>query len=123
MTGMLLALSAAGAMAREVSFGKEVRPLLTQHCVSCHQGAAAPAGLDLLPKAAYANLAGVPSTGSPQPRVAPADPDKSYLMHKLAGTHMDVGGQGATMPLGAPPLEPAQIALIRQWIAEGARNN
>ena len=49
-------------------------------------------------------------------RVAPNDPDNSYLVQKLEGT-ASVGGQ---MPLGAQPLAQSTIDVIRQWITDGA---
>ena len=55
--------------------------------------------------------------------VYPGAPGKSYLMHKLDGTHLDAGGQGVQMPFGAPPLEPEVRERIRAWIAAGALNN
>lgn len=50
------------------------------------------------------------------PRVAPGDPNNSYLIHKLEGS----ASVGAQMPLNAPPLEQASIDIIRQWITDGA---
>ncbi len=49
-------------------------------------------------------------------RVAPGDPDNSYLLRKLEGS----ASVGAQMPLSAPPLEQASIDVIRQWITDGA---
>lgn len=121
--GVLLAGLCNLAWSHDVSFAKDIRPLLVQHCVSCHQGEAAPAGLNLLPKVSYAHLVNVQSTEASMPRVTPSSPDASYLLHKLEGTHVAAGGQGAVMPLGASPLDPAQIAAIRQWISAGAPNN
>jgi hypothetical protein len=46
-------------------------------------------------------------------RVAPNDPDNSYLIQKLEGT------AGAQMPPSGP-LDPADINTIRQWISAGA---
>lgn len=76
-------------------------------------------------KAAYRGLVGAPSTESPLLRVAPGKPDQSYLMHKLQGTHLSVGGSGDPMPKTDPPrlLEPAQLALFKSWIEAGAPNN
>lgn len=121
--GLLLAGLGNPAWSRDISFAKDIRPLLVQHCVSCHQGDAAPAGLNLLPKVSYAHLVNVQSTEASMPRVTPSSPDASYLLHKLNGTHVAAGGQGAVMPLGASPLDPAQLAAIRQWISAGAPNN
>jgi hypothetical protein len=61
--------------------------------------------------------AGVPSIQQPAVlRVAPGDPDASYLVRKLEGT---VGITGEPMPpIGS--LDPTLIAVIRQWITNGA---
>jgi hypothetical protein len=56
-------------------------------------------------------------------RIEPGDPQKSYLLHKLLGTQRSVGGSGSRMPLSGGPLADAQIAKIRQWIEQGAKNN
>jgi mono/diheme cytochrome c family protein len=62
-------------------------------------------------------LVGVPSVQQPGLlRVDPGNPNDSYLIHKLEGTAA-VGGQ---MPLGGTPLASADIAVVRQWIADGA---
>ena len=65
----------------------------------------------------YAMLVNVPSSqNNTILRVAPNDPDNSYLVQKLEGT----AGTGAQMPLGGAPLPQAQIDVIRQWITDGA---
>ena len=50
-------------------------------------------------------------------RVAPGNPNNSYLIHKLEGGP-NIGGQ--RMPFGGAPLDPATIGAIRQWIGNGA---
>ena len=50
-------------------------------------------------------------------RVAAGNPNSSYLIQKIEGTAA-VGGR---MPLGGPFLDAATIAVIRQWIADGAK--
>jgi hypothetical protein len=66
----------------------------------------------------YALLVNAPSTEVPSLlRVNPGDPSSSYLMQKLEGT-AQVGGR---MPLGGAPLPEATLAVIRQWILEGAQ--
>jgi hypothetical protein len=49
-------------------------------------------------------------------RVAPNDPDNSYLIQKLEGT----ASAGAIMPPFGTPLDQATIDAIRQWITDGA---
>ncbi|NND60728.1 MAG: hypothetical protein HKN49_10715 [Gammaproteobacteria bacterium] len=91
--------------------------VFTPVCTVCHAGGNAPVGLKLDAANAYAMLVGVESVEVPGVlRVAPGDPDNSYLVQKLEGT----AAVGAQMPLGGPPLDTATIASIRQWIATGA---
>jgi hypothetical protein len=91
--------------------------VFTPICTQCHVGAAAPLGFRLDESSAYAMLVNAPSVEVPSlMRVQPGNPDSSYLIQKLEGTAA-VGGQ---MPLGQPPLPAATIAVIRQWIANGA---
>jgi hypothetical protein len=91
--------------------------VFTPICTQCHTGASAPVGLRLDQDSAFAMLVNAPSTEQPAlNRVTPGDPDGSYLIQKLEGTAA-VGGQ---MPLGQPALPEATIAVIRQWIANGA---
>jgi hypothetical protein len=91
--------------------------VFTPICTVCHAGGSAPQGLRLDATNAYALLVGVSSTEVPGIlRVKPGDPDSSYLIHKLEG-HASVGAQ---MPFGGPPLSAETIAVIRQWILDGA---
>ncbi len=53
-------------------------------------------------------------------RVEPGDPEASYLIHKLAGTHLDVGGEGERMPRNGPLLSADELAAVESWIADGA---
>ena len=83
----------------------------------CHFGAGAPQGLRLDAASSFALLVGVPSTEeSSLLRVAPGDPNNSYLVQKLEGT----ASSGQQMPLNAPSLSQATIDVIRQWIIDGA---
>jgi hypothetical protein len=83
----------------------------------CHTGAAAPQGLRLDEAASYGLLVDVASSEAPSIlRVAPGDPDNSYLVQKLEGTAQ----VGERMPLGREPLAQSTIDIIRQWITDGA---
>jgi mono/diheme cytochrome c family protein len=115
--------TAAETAAAPVRFTGEVLPILKQHCVACHMSGQEQGGLALAPRLAYQHLVGVPSIESALLRVQPGEPNASYLMHKLDGTHQSVGGSGLQMPLGAEPLTPAQRELLRRWITEGAPRN
>jgi len=83
----------------------------------CHRGAGAPQGLMLDAINSFSMLVGVASSEVPSVlRVAPGDPDNSYLVRKLQGS----AAVGEQMPLGQPPLDQSVIDIIRQWISDGA---
>jgi len=112
----------APAAPAESYFQAEIAPLLTEKCAVCHMTGEEAGAMSLIPDNAIASLVGVGSAEAPtQIRVVAGDPDKSYLVMKLEGTHMAHGGAGAQMPFGSPPLPAAEIAKIRMWIADGAK--
>ena len=83
----------------------------------CHSGAGAPQGLNLEEAVSFGLLVNRPSGEVPGLlRVAPANPDDSYLIQKLEGT----AAVGARMPLNAQPLAQSTVDVIRQWIIDGA---
>jgi hypothetical protein len=98
--------------------------IFTPRCAiagGCHAGVGAPYGQDLSEGKAYASIVGVESQEVPGLlRVAPGDPDNSYLVMKVAG---DPRIAGERMPFGGPYLEQAEIDAIREWIESGALNN
>jgi hypothetical protein len=97
--------------------------VLSQRCIGCHNGSTRflPAVLNLTDGNAYANLVGVSSIQRPAlQRVAPGDPDNSYLIHKVEG-RAGIGGQ--RMPLNGTALTDGQILVIQRWIELGAPNN
>ena len=106
-----------GGGALTADFDSIQQHVFTPICSVCHAGASAPQGLKLDGGNSFALLVGVPSSEQPAvQRVSPGDPDRSYLVQKLEG-HAAVG---ARMPFGGPPLPAATIAVIRQWITDGA---
>jgi methionine-rich copper-binding protein CopC len=91
--------------------------VFTPVCTGCHAGATAPQGLRLDAASSFDLLVGVASNEVPAlQRVQPGDPGRSYLVQKLEG-RAAVGGR---MPLGGPYLDDATMAVIRQWISDGA---
>ena len=87
----------------------------------CHSGPPGPnlpAGMDLSSvNASFSSLVNIASFQEPTIlRVAVADADNSYLIHKLEGT----SAQGSRMPEGGPFLDQAMIDVIRLWIDTGA---
>jgi hypothetical protein len=108
----------SGAMPLVPEFESIQSNVFTPICATCHSGAAAPLGLRLDADASYAMLVNAPSVEAPSlKRVTPGNPDASYLIHKVEGT----AAAGGRMPLGGPALPAETIAVIRQWIANGAQ--
>jgi hypothetical protein len=113
----------------DVSFATDIQPILNGSCASsaCHgTGSANPPSKPMLLSTgeAYDAIVGVASAQLPSmARVTPGQPDQSYLIRKLQGTHRDVGGLGSRMPLGQPPLAQSVVDVIRRWVSEGAARN
>src|SRR5262249_37642783 len=54
-----------------------------------------------------------------QAGVVPGQPDKSFLVEQITSRT----GKKAEMPKGKDPLPDKDIALVRRWIAEGAKDD
>lgn len=115
--GRPLSSPGSGNLPLTADYASIQQNVFTPICTVCHVGGGAPEGLRLDASNAYLLLVGIPSTEVPAIlRVKTGDPDNSYIIQKLEG-HAAVGAQ---MPLGGPPLSAATIAIIRQWITNGA---
>ncbi len=102
----------------------DVQPIFTSTCAlsGCHAATNPELGMSLSVGQTFANVVNVPATElSTMNRVTPGQPDNSYLVHKVQGTHLDVGGSGFQMPKGRSPLTQMEIDLIRAWIEAGAQ--
>ena len=102
-------LTAASLLASEELFRQQVAPILVDHCLSCHNPERAEGGLSLT--RAEAVLTGGDSGGA----IEPGDAVGSYLYERI----VPIDGK-AEMPEGQSPLSEAQIAIIREWINQGA---
>lgn len=100
-------------------FAALVAEVLEPHCAGtgCHSGDRPAGGLHLGDERAYSDLVDAPAHRRPdRKRVVPGDPDSSYLVNRIVD-----GGDTPRMPLGADPLERADIDRIREWIRQGAK--
>ncbi|MEP7362246.1 MAG: DUF1553 domain-containing protein [Acidobacteriota bacterium] len=110
--GLLLGSLPGAAQTR---FNRDVRPILSDHCFTCHGPDAknknVPLRLDSF-EAATADL------GKGRRAITPGDPDKSQLVARI---------QSPIKALRMPPLatghtlKPAEIETLKQWVAEGAK--
>jgi mono/diheme cytochrome c family protein len=106
-----LAASATALVGAPVDYVKDIQPLLAQNCYQCH-GATQPKHGLRLDTAAFA-LKG----GQSGPAIKPGNSSDSLLVQVISGTHKDI----TRMPYKKPPLSDGQIALVRQWVDEGAK--
>ncbi|REJ97386.1 MAG: DUF1553 domain-containing protein [Planctomycetota bacterium] len=105
-----LLAGAASLQAAETFFEQQVAPVFAAKCLNCHNDEDREGGLSL--QSATAVLAG----GDSGEVIEPHDADSSYLIDLITAHN----GQ-ADMPQGDKPLEPAQVAAVRQWIDAGAQ--
>ncbi|SRR5690606_14612691 len=121
--GLFLGACGGDSEGEAATFARDVAPLLEQRCATrCHV-AEDPDSSFLLLQAehAYGELVGVPAEQAPHLlRVAPGDVEGSYLWHKLKGTHLEVGGEGESMPYAEPLLGASDLGVVERWIAGGA---
>ena len=88
--------------------------------IGCHGSSVTPqAGLELSSASvSEANLINVDSTQVDKLRLAPGDPDASYLLDKLLGRNL-APGTLQQPPVGGPLCDP-MIQAVEEWIAAGA---
>ena len=91
-------------------------------CNRCHTdvGRNPSGGFNLRAEVAYSQLVNFPSRRPGVNRVAPGDPENSYILHKVEGRSDIVG---VRMPQGGPYLSEGQVLVLKRWIARGAPND
>ena len=99
--------------AEKIDFITQIQPILSENCYACHgpDEAAVEAGLrlDVRERA----LKG----GDSGEAIVPGNPEDSLILKRM--THSDPD-EIMPPPSKKKPLKPEQVALIRQWISEGA---
>ena len=98
------------AQAASITFTKDIVPLLEHHCLKCHGGQDAEAGLDLSTHAGI--LKGGDYAG---PAVVPGAPDSSPMVLHIRGVYLP------KMPKDAAELTESELHTIRLWIAAAAK--
>ncbi len=97
--------------AAPVDYVREIKPLLQATCVKCHGASTQKSDLKL--DTAAAALKG----GVSGPSIIPGKSAESSLIQSIEGKHEYV----PKMPYKRPPLDAAQITLLKKWIDEGAK--
>jgi mono/diheme cytochrome c family protein len=96
--------------AHKVDFNRDIRPIFNSHCMACHGGVKQAGGVSFSYRE---QVLGKAKSG--RPIVVPGSPRSSELMARITSQDPET-----RMPLHGQPLAAAQIALLRQWIDEGA---
>jgi mono/diheme cytochrome c family protein len=120
LVGLTTSVVALTATAAEPPRFARVQRIFDDNCVVCHQTGAESQGVNLEADKSLASLVGQRSAEAPMLRVDPGQPGSSYLIAKLEGRHLQVGGTGERMPVGGA-LSEADVAAIRAWISAGAK--
>lgn len=91
---------------RKIDFTRDVQPIFTAHCVSCHGEKKQKAGLrlDRRPDAMLAKI------------IKPGSGSESKLFQLVASKDVD-----ERMPQDGKPLSPEQIAVLKAWIEQGSK--
>jgi len=99
-------------MPEVVSFNQHIRPIFAKNCSACHGGVMKSGGLSYV----FEEEA-ITKGFSGNQAIAPGNPKGSYLLTKVTSTDPNVR---MPPPAHGPALKPREIALLKQWIKEGA---
>ena len=110
---LTVCLVAASAVCADepVDYSAQIKPILRSRCYACHGALKQESGLRL----DTGKLAR--SGGDSGPAVVPEQIDISLLIERVTATD-----EFERMPPEGQPLTPGQIALLRAWVAQGARS-
>src|SRR5881394_2424983 len=97
----------ASPAADAVSYDKQVRPIFQAQCQGCHQPAKPGGGYVMTSFDRL--LAGGESKAA---AVVPRNPTMSHLIEQITPEDGE-----ALMPKGKPPISPAELKLVTDWIA------
>ncbi|MGI9472605.1 MAG: c-type cytochrome domain-containing protein [Rubripirellula sp.] len=100
--------------AEAIDFATEILPMLKQNCLACHHEKESEGGLIL------ETIEGMTKGGDSGHGVVPGNVEESLLFTRA------VGAEEPLMPpednsVGAKPLTPQQLALLKRWIEDGAK--
>jgi hypothetical protein len=122
-TGILRAsalLAAASLLAscgqKEISYRADVQPILKQFCLECHADGGDGYAKSGLSMTSHESLMKGTQFGA---IVKPGDSLGSVLIQLVEGR----ADPSIKMPHGKAALPKAQIEVLKQWVAQGAKNN
>ncbi len=114
MRGWVLAVAVVAGAHAEISFNRDIRPIMAETCFRCHgpdkSSRMAGMRLDLRDEA-------LKPTRSGATPIVPGDPEKSAIIQRIFAP----GARVMPPPAIHKELTDAQKSAIRQWVAEGAK--
>ena len=105
-------LAVPAAFGSPVDFARDIKPLFNKHCTACHGGVKQASNLSLV----YHSKVLEPAKTGKIP-VVPGKPEKSELIARITSTDTD---EVMPPPKHGKPLPEKDIALLRDWIQQGA---
>lgn len=111
--GMAAADEKPAAPPANVSYFRDVKPIFQAQCHGCHQPAKRGGEYEMT---TFAGLLKGGETG--EAAVVPGKPDASSILGQITPKNGE-----AAMPKGKPPLSDVQIATVRRWIEQGAKDD
>ncbi len=104
----------SSALAEPIDFSKQIRPILSENCFFCH-------GPDDKKREADLRLddeTAAKTSNDGVIAVVPGDPEKSALIQRIVSTDPD---EVMPPPKQHKTISPAQVALLKEWIKQGAK--
>jgi hypothetical protein len=115
LTPLVLATLRWNALGAELDFNRDIRPILSEHCFTCH-------GPDANKRKGKLRLdsreSAFTAAESGECAVVPGDLEKSELIRRILTTDKD-----DIMPPSKEhkALKPAQVEMLKRWVKEGAQ--
>src|SRR5262249_53994728 len=111
VTVLLVGVVPAAFSQDKISYRRDVAPILRRHCTSCHTKADPQGELNM--ESVKLFIQG----GKNGAAIKAGKPDESLAILMVTGIKKPV------MPHKQPPLSPAKVLTLRQWISAGAKDD
>src|ERR1044071_7571281 len=109
----LLLASSGLCSSQEVEFNRDIRPIFSDRCYTCH----GPDQANRKTKLRFDTEPGAKQDlGGRRFAIVAGDPAKSTTLQRLSATNPAI-----RMPLGGAALSKQEVDLVRRWIEQGAK--
>lgn len=125
LLSVLVSMIATGCGQQQVSFSKDIKPILDANCLDCHDGSGEGSEKTDFLVTDYASV----MKGTKFGPVVIAGDSLSSTIYRVVNhmtdpkIHMPPHDKRALAKGRAEPLEGSEINLIKAWIDQGANNN